>query len=436
MILRLIFFLILMVFLPFHTSAQAAAENYLFIDGDAFLINKKNALYYRSISENTTDTLPVDDDFESEFVRLVTSNNKPYIVSISGGKIWSVERSGLKRIDNSFEHKMTFGSNVFVHRDTIFKFGGYGYWSKRNFLTYFSTTSREWEYYPINSDSYLPPAVSGARGVYHDGQFYFDGGAKIDPYNGIAEMPSKHVWRFNFSEKSWSDLGVTNFQVSKYAESADIGHGRVLVRKSKDQSIGDSFVLDYVNNSISIIDPISPYIRINNQLVGNDSIYNFRKNVLFGVSLADLTANKLSEKNLYLDSASLFDNLTRVVGITLIFILIILTYTYRQNRNRPRLTDTGIVVNREHYSLNPNELIILNVLLYNKNVTSKTIADKIRDPKRSTAQNNKIKLDLITSTDKKVSSALGINRFIHTRKSVKDKREIIYFTPYRKEFVL
>ena len=146
--------------------------------------------------------------------------------------------------------------------------------------------------------------------------------------------------------------------------------------------------------------------------------------------------DKLSEKNLYLDSDSLFNNLTRVVGITLIFILIILIYIYRQNRNRPRLTDTGIIVNRQHYSLNPNELIILNLLLYNKNVTSKIIADKIKDPKRSTAQNNKIKLDLIASTDKKVSKALGIKRFVHTRKSVKDKREIIYFTPNRKEFVL
>ena len=194
--------------------------------------------------------------------------------------------------------------------------------------------------------------------------------------------------------------------------------------------------MDYVSNTLTEIDKIPSYININNKLVVNDSIYNFRENMFFKISLADLTANKLSEKNLYLDSDSLFNNLTRVVGITLIFILIILTYTYRQNRNRPRLTDTGIVVNREHYSLNPNELIILNLLLYNKNVTSKTIADKIRDPKRSTAQNNKIKLDLIASTDKKVSKALGIKRFVHTRKSIKDKREIIYFTPNRKEFVL
>lgn len=433
--LRLIFYLITLL-LSLNVSSQNAADNYLLVDEDIVIVNANDRLIYRSLKENTIDTLEVFDGFESKISRLVTSLNKPYVVSKSGGGVWSVDKSGLKRIDNSYNHKMTFGSNVFVHRDTIFKFGGYGYWSNRNFLTFFSTTTNEWEYYPINPDSYLPPAVSGARGVYHDGQFYFDGGTTLDPHDGIAEMPSKYVWRFNFSEKSWYNLGVSNFQVSKYAESADIGHGRVLVRKSKDQSIGDSFVLDYVNNSISLIDPISPYIRINNQLVGNDSIYNFKKNVLFGVSLADLTANKLSEKNLYLDSDSLFNNLTRVVGITLTFILIILIYFYRKNRNRPRLAETGIVVNREHYSLNPNELIILNLLLYNKNITSKIIADKIRDPKLSAAQNNKIKLDLISSTDKKVSSAIGIKRFIHTRKSVKDKREIIYFTPNRKEFVL
>ena len=152
--------------------------------------------------------------------------------------------------------------------------------------------------------------------------------------------------------------------------------------------------------------------------------------------MASFTANKLSEKNLYLDSDSLFYSLTRVAGFTLIILAIILMYFYRKNRNRPRLTDTGIIVNREHYSLNPNELIILNLLLFNKNVTSKTIADKVRDPKLSSAQNNKIKLDLIASTDKKVSSAIGVKRFIHTRKSARDKREIIYFTPNRKEFVL
>ena len=436
MILRLIFYLFSFL-LSLNVSSQNAIDNYLLVDEDIILVNTNDGLTYRSLKENTIDTLEVFDGFESKITRLVTSFNKPYVVSISGGKIWSVDRSGLKRIDNSFDHKMTFDSNVFVHRDTIFKFGGYGYWSNRNFLTFFSTTTKEWEYYQVNPETYLPPAVSNALGIYHNGKFYFDGGSTIDSHNGVTYIPSNNVWRFDFSNKTWKNLGVSNFDVSNYHEFLDIGNGQVLVSTNKkDSSLDNSFLLDYVSNTLTEIDKIPSYIDINNKLVVNDSIYNFRENMFFKISLADLTANKLSEKNLYLDSDSLFNNLTRVVGITLIFILIILTYTYRQNRNRPRLTDTGIVVNREHYSLNPNELIILNLLLYNKNVTSKTIADKIKDPNLSTAQNNKIKLDLIASTNTKVSKALGVKRFIHTRKSVKDKREIIYFTPNRKEFVL
>lgn len=433
--LRFIFYLFSFL-LSLSGLSQNAVDNYLLVDEQNVLVNIKNRLIYRSFKENTIDTLEVFYGFESESIRLVTSFNKPYVVSKSGGRIWSVDKSGLKRIDNSFDHKMTFGSNVFVHRDTIFKFGGYGYWSNRNFLTFFSTTTKEWEYYKVNPNTYLPPEVNNAIGIYHNGQFYFDGGSTIDPYNGTTYIPSKSVWCFDFSNKTWKRLGVANFEISKYSEYLDIGNGQVLVRNKKESSLDKSYLLDYVRNTISEIDPIPLYIRINNQLVANDSIYNLEDNKYFGVSLDDITSNKISTKNLYLDSNSLFNNLTRMVGFTLITLIIILVYFYRKNRNRPRLTDTGIVVNREHYSLNPNEHIILNLLLYNKNVTSKTIADKISDPKLSAAQNNKIKLDLIASTDKKVSKALGIKRFVHTRKSVRDKREIIYFTPNRKEFVL
>ena len=434
--LRLFYLLFLSLNIPTIIWAQSASEKYLAFDQNSFIEVTRNEVLITSFNNSFSDTLKVDNDFDYNTVCLVKSNEKPFIVSTEGGMIWSVDKTGLRRIDNSYNHKLTYGSNVFVHQDTIFKFGGYGYWSNRNFLTYFSTVTKEWEFYPVNPDTYLPPAVSRARGVYSDGQFYFDGGLTVDNHNGVSKYDSKHVWRFDFSSKSWTDLGVTNFESPRFSESVDIGHGQILVRKGKIQSTGDSFVLDYVNNTISTIDPIPNYFAIQNQLIANDSLYNNRQGVLIGVGLSELTTNMTSTKNLYLDSRTLFVNLTRVAGIVLIFIFILLIYLYMLNRNRPRLTDTGLVVNREHYSLNSKELIILNLLVFNINVNSKTIADKIRDPKLSAAQNNKIKLDLISSTDKKVSKALGISRFIHTKKSVRDKREIIYFTPNRKKFTL
>ena len=64
---------------------------------------------------------------------------------------YQIERFSHKpKMEQSF-----FQSLTFVRNDTIIKFGGYGYWSARNFFTYFSESTKEWEFYPINNQSYL-----------------------------------------------------------------------------------------------------------------------------------------------------------------------------------------------------------------------------------------------------------------------------------------
>ena len=433
--LRLILSYILVFCFGFFASAQDSSKRYMAIDSLSFLYTGKDAVYISDFKGNL-DTLAVDSDYDYETARLLKIKDKAYIVSAQGGMVWGVDSTQIKRLDNSYNHKMTFGSNVFVHKDTIFKFGGYGYWSNRNFITYFSDTTKEWEFYPINKDSYLPPAVSVAKGVYFNGQFFFDGGITVDSRDGTSKFGSNNVWRFDFIDKTWTDLGVSKFKFAELSESVSIPEGKLLVRKTMGDQSGLSYVLDYPNNTITEIEPIPSYFTIHNQLIANDSLYNYRQNVLIGTGLYDLTKNVLSYKSLYLDSNSLFDSLSKVISVVLLILIVILIYLFRKNRNRPRLTETGIVVNREHYSLNPKERIILNLLVYNKNINSKAIFDKIRDPNLSVAQNNKIKLDLIASMNKKVSKALGIKRFVHTKKSIRDKREVIYFTPNRKEFIL
>ena len=56
----------------------------------------------------------------------------------------------LIKINKSFDSRINFGSYNFQISDTIIKFGGYGFWSQRNFLYYFDTSTYEWELYPIN----------------------------------------------------------------------------------------------------------------------------------------------------------------------------------------------------------------------------------------------------------------------------------------------
>ena len=80
-------------------------------------------------------------------------------MSIRGGQVYKKKgREGYYRIDKSFDHRIQSESTIIFKNDTIFKFGGYGFWSMRNFITYFNFDQSEWfalEYSDNNlSDGY------------------------------------------------------------------------------------------------------------------------------------------------------------------------------------------------------------------------------------------------------------------------------------------
>lgn len=142
------------------------------------------------------------------------------------------------------------------------------------------------------------------------------------------------------------------------------------------------------------------------------------------------------EGSLYVDTNALFANLTRFTGVAIILLFIIVLYLYSKNRKRPRLSETGFRFNRVHYPLTEKELSILKLILYNKRVESKIILKEIYDSELSVAQNNRRKVEIVESLNKKVSTTMNINKFINSKKSLKDQRVLIYYSNFRTDFVL
>ena len=65
-------------------------------------------------------------------------NLKPiHFVELNGGKVYQLNNDTIQRIDNSFSHRMAWQSNVFKYNDTIYRYGGYGYWTYNNKLTFY-----------------------------------------------------------------------------------------------------------------------------------------------------------------------------------------------------------------------------------------------------------------------------------------------------------
>jgi len=101
--------------------------------------------------------------FINPFVHEKIDTTKHLSFNINGEKylfgrfndVYKLDGYSLKRIDKSVDSRVTIKAYVFKLNDTVIKYGGYGYWSQRNFMYYFDMTSFEWEIYKINSIIYF-----------------------------------------------------------------------------------------------------------------------------------------------------------------------------------------------------------------------------------------------------------------------------------------
>ena len=78
-------------------------------------------------------------------LELIQLDEKKIMIDQLGGHVFKLKGNILERIDNSYQHRMQLGSEIFLQNDTIFRHGGYGFWETRSLLTFYDFDSNEWD---------------------------------------------------------------------------------------------------------------------------------------------------------------------------------------------------------------------------------------------------------------------------------------------------
>jgi hypothetical protein len=409
-------------------------------NGKIYIINDNHLEVYdynqKLIDEVPIDSVPLDFGFPNSFQSVFIKDNL-YISSVTGGMMYSIVNDSLKRIDNSFNHKMTIQSAVFTHRDTIFKFGGYGYWSSRKFMTYFSFDTMEWEFYK-QTGSNSPPGSHNFNWSISGDDFYFFNGRIVDVNNGLMAGRNDDIWKFDFISRSWSNLGKVNlsdYNFNMVKSNVDkFGSSYVFDTSISENSV---YKLDFLNNILSTFDIPNKYSGIGKwSFIENDTIYELRPNIFVKTPLKEIFNESTREDTkLYNSSQSLIDGLFRVL---LYFILIVVVLYFLNDfniRSKPRLTSQGIKVKRELIRLSDIEIKILHKLLKSTETLSVDLYNIVEDKSLSYPQNNRIKVSAIKSINTKIYKSLGVQSFIDSKKLLEDKRVAIYFIS-RKNLIL
>lgn len=138
-----------------------------------------------------------------------------YFITIPGtGQVYFLNENKLtlSRIDKSFHTGYNFQAVQFIRRDTLFSFGGYGFWQYHNILTYFDPKSLEWETYVQLED--------GPIRFTNRFSCYLPNSDKVL----VLELPKPYLfhktnkydfWEFSFKSKSWKKKGRLNESLAK-----------------------------------------------------------------------------------------------------------------------------------------------------------------------------------------------------------------------------
>lgn len=357
--------------------------------------------------------------------KLVFTSQAQYIVSYPDDKVFKSSSNSFSRIDQSRVHNMTQGSDVFVHNDTIFKFGGYGYWSSRNFFTFFDDSTKKWKFYKVNGNS-IPRGVHNFISSKDKQSYYFCYGLTPDPMDGETLNPNSNLWRFDFSDRRWTNLGVV--KVPEY--SAYINqHGNpihyVLPQKSKQELVTINFsknAVQYYSGNTSILSNVHPHQGI----VIDDTLFIVQSNNIVKEPLAPLLQSRKSGTTMFLDAQSIF-NYMFVLALTVLVVsaLVGLYLSYIRKR-KPHLLEKGIRYNGFLYPLNALEYKIFKEVLMRKRISSELLMTIVEDKKLSFAQNNKLKKDAIDRINSLILTMLSIENLIYAQPIEEDKRKIIY----------
>jgi hypothetical protein len=351
-----------------------------------------------------------------------------YFVYGSGGLVYQVKNDTVRRIDKSFDHEMQYGACVFEHNNTVFKYGGYGFWSDRDFFTYYDLKQDEWEvYHPIKS-KVIPIGYSGAHFIKAPNRLHIFGGQYVNPQNRREKFENNKVWTFDFKTNKWNFLGKHE-PLDVSTNSLQFKNKLLFVKTNK------VTLIDIENNTKTIFkhSPISA------QLNGfrYATYFDEKFYVIIGTGAGTFLNiveeedffGEIAEQTKFYKNNNYWFRLIAIYGAVGLMILTILFLIKRnlRNLNKMQLMDNGLKYRNRFREFDKESIAILQLLLSHKEVPSSQVLRIVEKEQYSPAHNERIKVQKINDINLKIATLLGIQEDMVTNfKSPQDRRIRLY----------
>lgn len=279
------------------------------------------------------------------------------------GRVYKVDTSGSTatpiRYDSTLFFGYNFGFQPFAWRDTLFSFGGYGYWKHNGHVRVFLDGKREWEIEQTNREVPFTrveyPAAPHWINIKKDNLWI---GYTVHSHEGIRIRADTYrrvvdsVYVIDLRTKTWSARGRLNDNI------------RVVLQTQSSRSLGSCpwgqlihhqeksaiYLLDYSHNELLVLSDVKAKSIVNK--LQETSILFFEDSTLFiGVRSAQLDSVALERADFQKSDLSLYESAdvplfgrfdltkTLLVAVSLSGLVILVGFFVRRRKS----TETTIV---------------------------------------------------------------------------------------------
>ena len=160
----------------------------------------KNVLSYEKSSRDST-IIFYKKGFNNTHFKPINTETKTFLILNGGGPVLQIDKDKIKRIDNSVEQKNQFGAAIFEHNNQLHMNGGYGFWTFKDYTTYFDTATNQWELCAFDPVPKLKPRW---KSIFHKtkNDLYVLGGRASLNENQRIDAAIKDVYKIDFQKKS------------------------------------------------------------------------------------------------------------------------------------------------------------------------------------------------------------------------------------------
>ena len=235
--------------------------------------------------------------------KLVRTSHGLFVLVDGTGRVYEIFRNELKlqvrRTDSTVFFGNNFGAFHFAYNDTIYSFGGYGFWHYNGQLRVYLPDKHEWELVELNRE--IPIQVANPISArtwfdYQSGQLY------------VIRMPSKalesdSIYVLSLNSKAWKTLGLSTLPLN-LSEFIQTPFGPLA--RASDSNRDIIYLLDFRKNRILEMSPakaqeIRLYEGSNSLAFSADStLILFRDNahsIDIGIQDFNLTAQTIYDGN-------------------------------------------------------------------------------------------------------------------------------------------